>query len=387
MSGNNQEPLPRELSERKRQILKAVVEAHITNGEPVGSRYLLEHGELSCSSATIRNEMAELETLGYLEQPHASSGRVPSERGYRFYVDTLVEHYAMTAREIYQINELLQVKMAELDHILLTASKVASNLTNYTAFAIKPRAMHIAIKRFDAVFMDAETFILVLVTMGGRVKTKTVRLSDMPPLSQSVTDLLASVCNEHLHDLSANEITLPMMIQMEQAMGENAALVSVVVKVIYEAMSELDEGEVKVSGMDRLLEYPEFSDPERMRQVLNVIEGKEDILRLVSDIERDGVSVVIGSEDSSIQIMDHSALVYKPIVKDGKTVGAIGVLGPARMDYARVLATIEEITGSVEAVLGDGGERGGMRRLPDGNTDTPAGQGTGPGTDAGDGEA
>ena len=338
------------LSERKKQILKAIVDAHIADGEPVGSKYLMEKGQFPCSSATIRNEMAELEALGYLEQPHTSAGRVPSERGYRFYVDSLVEHYAMTAREIYQINELLKNKMAELDHILLTASKVASNLTNYTAFAIKPRASSATIRRFDAVFMDESTFILVLVTSAGRVRTKTVRLSDMPPLSQGDTDLLAAVCNEHLHDLSANEITLPMMIEMERAMGDRAALVSVAVKVIYEAMSELDEGELKVSGMDRLLQYPEFNDPDRMKEVLGAIENKDDILRMVSDPDREGVNVVIGSE-SAVKVMEHSALVYKPIVKDGRTVGAIGVLGPSRMDYAKVLATIEGISGSVESML------------------------------------
>ena len=154
-----------ELSERKKLILKAIVDAHIADGEPVGSKYLMETKQIPCSSATIRNEMAELEALGYLEQPHTSAGRVPSERGYRFYVDTLIEHYAMTAREIFQINELLKEKMAELDHILLTASKVASNLTNYTAFAIKPRASSITVRRFDAVYLDDNTFILVLVVL------------------------------------------------------------------------------------------------------------------------------------------------------------------------------------------------------------------------------
>ncbi len=345
---------PQDLSDRKKQILKAIIDAHIADGEPVGSKYLMERGQIPCSSATIRNEMAELEAMGYLEQPHTSAGRIPSERGYRFYVDSLVEHYAMTAREIYQINELLKEKMAELDHILLTASKVASNLTNYTAFAIKPRASRISVRRFDVVYLDDATFIVVLVTSGGRVKTKTVRLSDMPPISQGVTDLLAAVCNEHLHDLSANEITLPIMIEMEKAMGDRAPLVSVTVKVIYEAMSELDEGELKVSGMDRLLEYPEFSDPDRMKEMLGAIEDKDEILRMVSAPEREGengVNVVIGSE-SAVKVMDHSALVYKPIVKDGRTVGAIGVLGPSRMDYAKVLATLEGISGNIETMLG-----------------------------------
>ena len=339
-----------ELSERKKLILKAIVDAHIADGEPVGSKYLMENKQIPCSSATIRNEMAELEALGYLEQPHTSAGRIPSERGYRFYVDTLVEHYAMTAREIFQINELLKEKMAELDHLLLTASKVASKLTNYTAFAIKPRASSITIRRFDAVYLDDNTFILVLVASNGQVKTKTVRLTDMPPLSVAVTDLLAATCNEHLQNLSANDINLPIMMEMEHAMGSRAELVSVVVKVIYEAMNELDQGELKVSGMDRLLQYPEFNDPDRMKEVLGAIEQKDDILRMVSDPTGEGINVVIGSE-SAVKVMDNSALVYKPIVQNGKTVGAIGVLGPARMDYAKVLATLEGISGNVESLL------------------------------------
>ncbi len=361
-----------DLSERKKLILKAIIDAHIADGEPVGSKYLMESKQIPCSSATIRNEMAELEALGYLEQPHTSAGRVPSERGYRFYVDTLVEHYAMTAREIHQINELLKEKMAELDHILLTASRVASNLTNYTAFAIKPRASSVTIRRFDAVCLDESTFILVLVASNGQVKTKTVRLADMPPLSVAVTDLLAAICNEHLHDLTAAEINLPLMIKMEQEMGNRAALVSVVVKVIYEAMSELDEGELKVSGMDRLLEYPEFTDPDRMKEVLGAIESKDDILRMVSTPEGDGVNVVIGSE-SAVKVMDRSALVYKPIVKNGKTVGAIGVLGPARMDYAKVLATLEGISGNIETMLGTEHEQ---KKLESGeHTSPPSDQG------------
>jgi heat-inducible transcriptional repressor len=207
------------------------------------------------------------------------------------------------------------------------------------------------VRRFDAVYLDDNTLILVLVASNGQVKTKTVRLNDMPPLSTAVTDLLALTLNEHLQNLTANEITLPIMMEMERAMGSRPELVSVAVKIIYEAMNELDQGELKVSGMDRLLEYPEFSDPERMREVLGAIEQKDDILRMVSDPDGTGdVSVVIGSE-SAVKVMDNSALVYKPIIQDGKTVGAIGVLGPARMDYAKVLATLEGISGNVESLL------------------------------------
>ena len=237
------------------------------------------------------------------------------------------------------------------------ASKVASNLTNYTAFAIKPRASSVTVRRFDAVYLDDNTLILVLVASTGQVKTKTVRLTDMPPLSTAITDQLALTLNEQLQNLTANEITLPIMMEMERAMGSRPELISVAIKVIYEAMNELDQGELKVSGMDRLLEYPEFSDPDRMREVLGAIEQKDDILRMVSDQSGNGdVGVVIGSE-SAVKVMDRSALVYKPIVQNGKTVGAIGVLGPARMDYAKVLATLEGISGTVESLLSPDGKR------------------------------
>ncbi len=349
----SQEPVY-ELSERKKLILKAIIDAHIAEGEPVGSKYLMESKQIPCSSATIRNEMAELEAMGFLEQPHTSAGRVPSERGYRFYVDSLVEHYAMTAREIYQINELLQAKMAELDQILLTASKVASNLTNYTAMAIKPKSNRAAIRRFDAVYMDEKSFILVLVASGNRVKTKNVRLGDdvNVSLAQSTTDLLAAVLNEHLQNLSANEITLPIMMAMENAMGKDASLIAPVVKIIYEVMSELDGGEVRVSGVDRLLQYPEFNQPDRMKEILGAFEKQEEILNMVSTPDSDGINVVIGSE-SSVKVMDNSALVYKPIVKDGKTLGAIAILGPARMDYAKVLATLEGLSGNITSLLAE----------------------------------
>lgn len=342
--------MPEELSERKKLILKAIIDAHIAGGEPVGSKYLVENKQIACSSATIRNEMAELEAMGYLEQPHASAGRVPSERGYRFYVDSLIEHYAMTAREIGQINQLLQSKMAELDQILLTASRVASSLTNYTGFAIKPGVPTVSIRRFDAVFMDERSFILVMVASDGQVKTRTLHTDGERPLSQVVTDQLASALNEHLHDLTASQITLPLMMELEAVLGDWSGLISPAVKAMYEVMGEMDETRFRVSGVDRLLQYPEFSNPDKMKQVLGVIEKPEEFVSMMSDPHETGVNVVIGSE-SAVRVMDNSALVYIPIVKDGKNLGTVGVLGPARMDYARVLATLEGISENISSLL------------------------------------
>lgn len=337
-----------ELSERKKRILKAIVDAHIVDGEPVGSKYIMQDEHLNCSSATIRNEMAELEALGYLEQPHASSGRVPSELGYRFYVDTLIENYAMTTSEITEINKLLKSKMNELDQILMAASKVAGNLTNYTSFVIKPKANQVRIKRFDVIYVDRHSFLLILISDGGAVVTK--RLSFEMSVNEMCAGDLASLLNEKLSGLVANEITLPLIVEIENAMGDRSQIVTPIIKIIYESMNELDGGDLKVSGMDRLLQYPEYSNKDQLRELLGALEKKEDILDLVSEPESDGVNVVIGSE-SSVKVMNNSALVFKPVVRDGKTLGAIGIIGPRRMDYAKVVATIEGLAGNVESLL------------------------------------
>ncbi len=340
-----------QLSERKKRILKAIVDAHIVDGEPVGSKYIMQDEHLNCSSATIRNEMAELEALGYLEQPHTSAGRVPSELGYRFYVDSLIESYAMTTSEITEINKLLKSKMNELDQILLAASRLAGNLTNYTSFLMKPRASSVSIKRFDVIYVDRHSLLLVMISDGGAVVTK--RLSIEQGVSQLTASDLAVALNDHIAGLTANEITLPIIVELENAMGDKSGIVNPIIKIIYESMNELDDGDLKVSGMDRLLQYPEYSNKDQLRELLGALENKEDILDLVSDTDREGVSVVIGSE-SSVKVMNNSALVFKPVVRDGKTLGAIGIIGPRRMDYAKVVATIEGLAGNVESILNEG---------------------------------
>ena len=336
------------LSERKKRILKAIVDAHIVDGEPVGSKYVMQDEHLNCSAATIRNEMAELEALGYLEQPHTSAGRVPSELGYRFYVDSLIESYAMTTHEITEINKVLKSKMNELDQILLTASKLAGNMTNYTSFLIKPRASSVRIRRFDVVYVDRHSLLLILISDGGNVLTK--RLSFEITVTQMNADDLRALLNQHLAGLTANEITLPIIMDVESAMGDKSSIVTPIIKIIYESMNELDGGDLKVSGMDRLLQYPEYSNKDQLRELLGAFEKKDDILELVSDADSDGVNVVIGSE-SSVKVMNNSALVFKPVVRDGKTLGAIGIIGPCRMDYANVMATVDALAESVGKMI------------------------------------
>ena len=335
-----------ELSDRKKQILKAIIEAHIAGGEPVGSKYLMQ--SIACSSATIRNEMAELEEMGYLEQPHTSAGRVPSEAGYRFYVDSLIHDYAMTANDIAQINQLMKVKMAELDQILTAASKVASNLTNYTGFAIQSKATSARVTRFETFYIDRHNFVLVMLLSIGTVKSKNVRLETS--MTQETVSHLAEALNLCIAGLSVAEITLPIIMKLENAMGTDAHVINPIIKCVYDVMNEADHGELKFSGVDRLLQYPEYSDKEKFGALLSTFEKKEDFLNLVTENTDDDVSVLIGSE-SSVKVMDQSTIVFKPIKKGGRTVGAVGVIGPRRMNYAKVLATLENIGGNISSII------------------------------------
>ena len=337
-----------ELSDRKKLILKAVIEAHIATGEPVGSKYLTENMQISCSSATIRNEMAELEALGYLEQPHTSSGRIPSDMGYRFYVDSLTSSYETTSAEIEGLSELLKTKISEVDKILEDASKLASSVTNYTGIAIKPRPAVTYISRFETMYLDEHNFIVVMLTSLGNVKSKSIYSEES--LSPEATEQITDSLNACFAGLGADKITLPSVIKFESLIAPHSAIASSVMKSIYDVLNELNGGSLRYSGIDQLLQYPEYSDMSQFKELLGILERPDDILSIVSDNDKEGINVYIGSE-SPVKVMNNSSLVFKAIKKDGKTIGAIGVIGPTRMDYAKVLSTITSISGNISSML------------------------------------
>ncbi len=337
-----------DISKRKAQILRAVVEAYVRGGEPVGSKYLAQNMMPNCSPATIRNEMAELESLGFLEQPHTSAGRVPSSLGYRFYVDCLAGEYKKTKAETEAMASKLRSKQHELDKIIAEASQLAGSMTNYTAIAVKPRADMSRIIRFEVMYFDSRNLVLVMLSGSGNAKTRNLRLSfDVLPTDAAH---LASTLNTYISGHTLDEITLPIMMQAEAEMGSEARLLAAAMKEIYSGMEEQSGGEVKVDGVDRLLSYPEFSDVGKLRGLLGAIESPDGILDTVSNMQGDEVSVVIGSENLSDSMSD-STLVIKKIKKGGRVVGAIGVIGPRRMDYAKVMATVDALAESVGSVI------------------------------------
>lgn len=343
------------LTNRQSLILRTVVESYIENGEPVGSKYLCECGRFTCSSATIRNEMAELEARGYLEQPHTSSGRVPTEAGYRFYVDSLLESYNSTASDVERIKNALKEKRAELDQILTQASRLASSLTNYTGLAVRPGQRAGAFCRYEAICLSPRSLLLVMINPDGTAKTRNLR-TDFD-IGKEDADALARTLNSCIIGLAASEITLPLMMRMEEMCAPSSQLVSMAVKCIYETATERSDGDVRIEGVNRLLEYPEYSDTESIAGLLGLGDSKNALLELVRENDEgaddgDDVKILIGSENR-LDALGSSALVFKTVRRGGKVVGAVGVIGPRRMKYQNVISMVDSLANGISELIGD----------------------------------
>lgn len=331
-------------------ILKAIIEAHVREGEPVGSKYLTQHQQIALSSATIRNEMAELKSLGYLEQPHTSAGSIPSEHGYRFYVDSLMQKYRMSQNELARMNALAKSRLAEVDRLLETATQLAAALTNYTSLAIKPKASTAVVERFKTVLLGDHLMMLIMIDGTGNIRTRQIQLDE--PITSEMLERLELALNVKIAGRRVDEITVSLVMEIERSFGEGEGLVAPVVKAICEALGEPEGGDLKMAGVNHLLEYPEYNDAKEFKELLGVLEEKRDILKLVSDneSESDGTQVLIGSE-TSVEEMKNSALVFRKIKAGDKVVGAIGILGPTRMDYSKVISTVEYIAENISGML------------------------------------
>ncbi len=339
------------LTPRKMQILKAIVDAHINNGEPVGSKYLSQDVRISCSPATIRNEMAELEEMGYLVQPHTSAGRVPSELGYRYYVDALVNQYSTTRSEIDEINEMLRYKLTEMDEILAEASRLAASFTDYTGIAFKSGLGKVRIVQFKSVLLSPRDFLLVMTFEGDIVKTKTIHLSFS--LTEEVLRRFTEAANMYLVNLTSDAITMPIIVKMEAIMGSSGAMVHPAIKVIYETMSELDTADVKLEGITKLLQYPEYSDVSDFRSLLGVLEEKDRLLDVISSHTSagDGIHVYIGAENEP-DGMKNTTLIFKNVTVGGKQL-AVGVIGPKRMNYSRVIEMLNKLARGIDRMFAE----------------------------------
>lgn len=338
-----------QLSERKKQILKSVIDSYIASGEPVGSKSLTGSKQLSVSSATIRNEMSELEEMGFLHQLHTSSGRVPTALGYRTYVDSLMEKYLLSIEEINILNELMTYKMDELDSIMEKASHIISELTNYTSFAYV-KETEIKPKRFEVVYIDEHSLMLVMICENGSVKNVQVHIKASVPLDS--LSVIQNALNQCFCGISMDKISMPLVFKFEELLQSFSDFASSIVRAIYEMLSESEKEKVHVEGVTKLLSYPEYSSAEKVKNVLGLFEGRDAIADMIERSKQDDLNVVIGDEDSLLNDTDSSFVVH-PITIDGKNIGAIGVIGPKRMDYKKVIAGLNYIVSGLTGELNE----------------------------------
>jgi len=332
-----------DLTERKKRILRAIIESYIQSAEPVGSKAIAASIDMEVSSATIRNEMADLETMGLLEKPHTSAGRIPSPKGYRLYVNELMEEHKLSLQETQRINQALAMRMRELDRVLDQAGRVVSQLTNYPSFALSSGLSRMTIRRFDLLMVERNAFIIVVMTDTDIVRNRLIRLPS--DLTEAQLQMLNTLLNTTFTGLTLEEITPELMRVAQHAAGEAYGLISLVVSFAMEVLESLEQRTVHTSGLAHLLELPEYRSlmPRPPRR-----EGPHPLMSYLSEEadparfpvpKDDPMKILIGPENVADALKDTSVVVASYDIGDGMR-GVIGVVGPTRMDYAKITARL-----------------------------------------------
>lgn len=337
-----------DLSERKKQILKAIIGDYIRTAEPIGSKSLAGRPELSYSSATIRNEMSELEELGFLEKPHTSAGRIPSPLGYRLYVDELMGAEDAAGDDDSLDHNIMQLKVKELDRLIQEAGRLISSLTDYASVAVTPHLNRTLLKHFELISVDRSTFVIVVVTDTGVVKNKMVHTAT--EVSKDEAELLTYVLNQTLTGIPLEQVTAERFDIVRRAAGLTA-LLAPVAEYIAELIDELGSQKVFLEGANKLLRFPEYHDTKRAQALLDYIDDdRRHLLPIHTDTE--GVQIFIGPENGANPLSDASMIYAKYDIGDiGQ--GMIGIVGPTRMDYKHLSARLSRFAKGLNKLIAE----------------------------------
>jgi len=340
-----------ELNDRKKKILQAIIDEYIGTAEPVGSRSISKKNELGLSSATIRNEMADLEELGFLVQPHTSAGRIPSDMGYRFYVNSLMQRYQMSVEAMEAMTGEFKKRVNQLDTIIKKASLMMSSLTDYTTIISSPVFHQSQIKKIDLVSLGGDNVMLILVTKAGMVKNQIMSF----PMNDETAARFAEVLNRRLSGLTIDEITFEkiqaLQGELEKAFEIHPKILIQILDFIYKTIESLDETEIYVNNAKSILKYPEYSDINKAQEMLSFLEDQKNLRSIISNPnEGKKTKVVIGSENALKQLHDCSLVTANYSLGD-KVIGKIGVIGPKRMNYAKVIASLDCIASHIDKIL------------------------------------
>lgn len=336
-----------ELTARKKQILKVVTERYIDAAEPVGSKFIAQAMGGNLSSATIRNELADLTELGYLEQPHTSAGRIPSPKGYRLYVNELMERRSVSDQEAAAINEALGGKMRELDSVIAQAGQMVSSIVSYPAYAAAVGKGGVTVRRFDLLPVDAGSFIAVVMTADSRVKSRLLR-TDLPVEAEQLS-ALANLLNTHFTGVGPEGMGEKLMALTGQLPPELFMPLSLAVEYAGEVMDQSARSQVFAAGQTQLLLQPEFQDPGRANELMRLLTDQKAELPVLD--ENTPMQILIGPENVNEALKDASVVVASYDIGENMR-GLIGVVGPTRMDYAAVAARLSYFAESLTKMFG-----------------------------------
>ncbi|MDY2789316.1 MAG: heat-inducible transcriptional repressor HrcA [Lachnospiraceae bacterium] len=345
-----------ELDERKLKILQAIIKTYLETGEPVGSRTISKLPGLNLSSATIRNEMADLEELGYIIQPHTSAGRIPSDAGYRLYVDQMMAEKALE-REQKEESEVaehdaLLAKVDRLEHLLQQVAKVLASNTNYATMVTAPNYKNTKVKFIQLSQVDERQLLAVIVVEGNVIKNKMIEVEE--PLANDELLKFNVLLNTFLTGLSLQEINLELIQTMKQQAGIHADILEHIFEGVMDAVRSAEELEVYTSGANNILKYPELGDASKAGEILEVFEEKKALNHLIestSDGDNQyGIQVYIGGEQP-IQTMNDCSLVTATYELEEGVRGKIGIIGPKRMDYDKVVTTLKNLTDELDTIF------------------------------------
>ncbi len=330
-----------ELDDRKITILKAIIKTYLETGEPVGSRTISKYTDLKLSSATIRNEMSDLEEMGYILQPHTSAGRIPSDKGYRFYVDQIMQE---KEQEVTEVKELMIQRVDRVELILKKLAHLLATNTNYAAMISGPRYKSNKLKFIQLSMMDTHKMLIVVVVEGNLVKNTMVDIDET--ISQDALLNLNIQLNSALNGLTLEEINLGVITDLKNQAGIHSHVVDLVLNEVADAIKADDDLQIYTSGTTNIFRYPELSDGERASQLISTFEQKDQLQELIDEVNetesKNGIQVYIGNETPLQTMKDCSVVTANYELGEGIR-GTIGIIGPKRMDYEKVLGTLRQL--------------------------------------------
>ena len=337
------------LSDRKMKILHAVIKNYLETGEPVGSRTISKYTDLHLSSAAIRNEMADLEELGYIMQPHTSAGRIPSDKGYRLYVDMLMEE---KEQELNEMQEQMLDKADRMEQLLKQAARVLASNTNYATMVSTPMNNSNKIKFIQLSMVDEEQVIAVIVLGGNVIKNKIINVGE--PLSNENLLKLNMLLNTTLNGMSIEEINLGLIARLKEQAGIHSSVISNVLDAVADAIQVEEDMQIYTSGATNIFKYPELSDNQSAQEIINAFEEKQQLTELVTQTlaqeDNTGIQVYIGDETPVQTMKDCSVVTATYELGDGMK-GTIGIIGPKRMDYEHVLKSMKRLQNELDQMF------------------------------------